>query len=127
MDKAVEWVKKYLKTADITVNIEGTHLESGAKVSASGLVIEAESGFNKPDVLVVRLDKKARWTDEQMLSVGKPESDKDDADIGAEEIFLRLKKRGERERDHPTKKYAKDYEHHRTRRRRYYEHRDHYD
>jgi hypothetical protein len=127
MDKAVDWVKQYLKAADIIVDIEGTHIESGAKISASGIVIEAESGFGKPDILVLRLDKKARWTDEQMLSVGKPESDKDDADIAADEIFLKIKKRGSREHDHPTKRYARDYEHHRTRHRRYYEHRDHYD
>jgi hypothetical protein len=127
MDKAVDWVKERLKTSDIVVDIEGTHIESGARVSASGLVIEAESGFGKPDILVVRLDKKVRWSAEQMLSIGKPDSDKDDADVGAEEIFLKIKKHSETHHDHPTKKYARDYEHHRTRRRTYYEHRNRYD
>lgn len=124
IDKAVDWVKQYLKTSEITVDIEGTHIESGSRVSASGLVIEAESGFGKPDTIVVRLDKKVRWSTEQMLSIGKPDSDKDDADIAAEEIYLRIKKKGEREREHPTKKYKRDYEHHRARRRVYYERRD---
>ena len=127
MDKAVEWVKQYLKTSDIVATIEGTHIESGSKVSTSGIVIEAESGFNKPDVIVVRLDKKVKFTDEQMLSVGKPKSDKDDADIAAEEIFLTIKKRATKEHEHPRKRYATEYEHHRTRHRRYYESRPRYD
>ena len=121
LDKAIDWLKENIQSADVTVEVEGTLLETGAKVSFSGLVIDAENGFGKTDKVIVRLDKKPRWTSEQMVAIGKPDVKKNDAEIATEEVFFRLKTRGE----HPARRASHEPEHRRTTRRS--EHHDHHD
>jgi len=122
LDKAIEWLKEYIQSSDVTAEVEGTLLETGARVSFSGLVIDAESGFGKTDKVVVRLDKKPRWTSEQMVAIGKPDVKKEDAEIATEEVFFRLKIKAE----HAARRASHEPEH---RRRTTYrsEHRDHHD
>ncbi len=122
LDKAIDWLKEYIQSSDVTAEVEGTLLETGARVSFSGLVIEAESGFGKADKVVVRLDKKPRWTSEQMLAIGKPDVDKDDAEVAVEEVFFRLKTKS----DHAARRVSHEPE---RRRRTTYrrEHQDHHD
>ncbi len=109
LDKAIDWLKEYIQSSDVTAEVEGTLLETGARVSFSGLVIEAESGFGKTDKVVVRLDKKPRWTSEQMLAIGKPDVDKKDAEVAVEEVFFRLKTKS----DHATRRVSHEPEHRR--------------
>ncbi|NWF96506.1 MAG: hypothetical protein HXY34_10245 [Candidatus Thorarchaeota archaeon] len=96
LGKAVEWLKKHMQSADVIAEIEGTLVDTGAQVSCSGLVIQAEDGFGKPESLVIRLDKKPRWTSEQMISIGKPNAGKG-IDVAAKELFMVVKARGQHE------------------------------
>jgi len=93
LDKAVDWLKKHMQSGDVIAEIEGKHIETGADVSCSGLVIQAESGFGKPDTLVLRLDKNEPWTSEKMISIGKPNAS-GNISVAAQEIFLTVKTHG---------------------------------
>ncbi|MHA1835409.1 MAG: hypothetical protein ACTSYQ_00515, partial [Candidatus Odinarchaeia archaeon] len=58
-----------------------------------GKVLDVEKGLFKKEKIIVRLSRKPAWLNERIITIGKPKSDKDDADIAAEEIYLKLKPR----------------------------------
>jgi len=93
LDKAIEWIKRYKDKAEITIEVEGKTTESGEHVSFRGKVLDVESGLFRKEKIIVRLSRKPAWLNERILSIGKPRSDKGDADIAADEIFLKLRTR----------------------------------
>lgn len=93
LDKAIEWIKQYKDKSDIGIEVEGTITDTGEHVSFKGKVLDVESGILRKEKIIVRLSRKPSWLNERIVSIGKPKSSKKDADIAADEIYLKLRPR----------------------------------